>query len=119
GTRAEESAMPAADLPEIARVDLAPVLLDLLGFAARDPSEFRWFESPPSGAVDRAANLLRALCALPAHGWTLTPAGSRMRAFRLHPRLAACLLAAHARGIPEEGALAAALCAERDIARRG
>jgi ATP-dependent helicase HrpB len=118
-TRTEDTGLAAADVPEIARVDLAPAVLELLGFAARDPAEFRWFEPPPASSLERAVGLLRSLGALDSGGWQLTALGKRMRAFPLHPRLSACLVAAHARGVLEEGALATALCAERDILRRG
>lgn len=118
-TRTEDTGLAPADVPEVARVDLAPAVLEVLGFAARDPASFRWFESPPASSLERAVGLLRSLGALPADGWQLTPQGRRMRAFPLHPRISACLVAAHARGAPEEGALIAALCAERDVVRRG
>ncbi|MCA9549191.1 MAG: ATP-dependent helicase HrpB, partial [Myxococcales bacterium] len=117
-TEKEDRALPQEDLPEIARVDLAPVLLDVLRWSASDPAAFGWFESPPPAALARGLGLLRALGALPREGFQLTPVGEKMAQLPLHPRLAALLMHAHAAGRLREGARLAALASERDILDR-
>ncbi len=117
----EGATLALDDPPEIARVDLAPVLLDVLRWSATDPRAFRWFEAPPEAMVSRALELLRALGALPpAPGsFQLTPLGARLAQLPLHPRLARLLVRAHELGLDREGARLAALASERDLVRRG
>jgi ATP-dependent helicase HrpB len=80
--------------PEIAIVDLASTVLDVLTWGG-DPRTLEWFEAPPAGAVDAAIDLLQRLNALDRHGM-LTPAGQSLRRLPLHPRLGRMLLAARA-----------------------
>ncbi len=101
---------------EIARVDLAPAVLEVVRWSRGDPARFGWFESPPAGALERAVRLLRALGALDAD-FALTARGETLAAFPLHPRLAAILMAAHAAGRLDDGAALAAIASERDILR--
>src|SRR5204863_8418920 len=46
--------------PEIRRVDLAPPVLDILGWGG-DPKSFAWYEHPPEERIDAAVELLRQL----------------------------------------------------------
>jgi ATP-dependent helicase HrpB len=108
--------------PEIARVDLAPVALDVVGWGG-DPATFEWFQPPPAGALDAALQLLRRLGLIemrpapgsppasgppPAPG--LTPQADRLRRLPLHPRLGRMLI--EGRGTASI-ALACALISER------
>jgi ATP-dependent helicase HrpB len=104
---------PAADRlrphrePEIARVDLAAVLLDLIAWGA-DPLAFEWFETPPAARVEAALGLLVRLGAIdrvPAP--CLTPLGRQLARVPLHPRLACILL--DGQGAPEVAAACALL----------
>jgi ATP-dependent helicase HrpB len=94
--------------PEIARVDLAAVVLDLAAWGVA-PSVFSWFEAPPPHAVDAAIDLLRRLEAIDAAG-RLTPIGRQLIRLPIHPRLGRILLEA---GGSRQAALAAALLSER------
>jgi ATP-dependent helicase HrpB len=76
--------------PEIARVDLAAPVLDILSWGG-DPRSFEWFEAPPAEAVAGALALLERLGAVA--GGRLTPLGARLRGLPLHPRLGAVLAA--------------------------
>lgn len=96
--------------PDIARVDLASTVLEVIAWGG-DPQTFDWFERPPQPRIDAALELLRRLGAI--DGKRLTPDGHLLRRFPLHPRLARVLLSAH-------GADAAArVCALLSEDRRG
>ncbi len=93
--------------PEIARVDLASPVLDVLAWGG-DALSFEWFEAPPAHALHAALELLYRLGAV--KGGRLTPIGDALRRLPLHPRLGRVLLAA---GASDEAALACALLSER------
>jgi ATP-dependent helicase HrpB len=117
-TEKEQRTLAADDEPEIKRIDLAPLALEIIRWTSKDPRQFRWFEAPTEAAISRALHLLRALGALVPDQFRLTPRGEQLARFPLHPRLASLLVAAHARGIVVDGARLAALASERDILRR-
>ena len=93
--------------PEIARVDLAPVVLDVLAWGG-DPRTFDWFDAPPAWRVEAALGLLRRLGAID-EGERLTTLGRALQRLPVHPRLARLLLAA---GGAPVAARACALLAE-------
>jgi ATP-dependent helicase HrpB len=100
--------------PDIARIDLASPLLDLLAWGG-DPETFEWFEAPPAASLEAAWRLLDRLGAVSTEsvsptGHVLTPLGRALQGLPLHPRLGRILLAA--RGA-REAARACALLAER------
>jgi ATP-dependent helicase HrpB len=98
--------------PEIARVDLAPLLLDLAAWGG-NPRDFAWFEAPPEWRIDAAIDLLKRLGLL--EGERLTPLGSRLKRLPLHPRLAVFLDAA---GVSKRSLLAVAMLSEGRRAKR-
>lgn len=69
--------------PEIRRVDLAPPILEILGWGG-DPKTFAWYERPPEERIDAALSLLQALGDL-----------DELRALPLHPRHARIVFDAH------------------------
>jgi len=104
---------PAADRlrphrePEIARVDLAGPLLDLIAWGA-DPLTFEWFETPRADRVEAALALLVRLGAIDRVSTPrLTPLGRQLARVPLHPRLARILL--DGQGAPEVAAACALL----------
>lgn len=103
---------PAHTDPEIARVDLAGPILQLMSWGERSIDNFPWFEPPPTGHTAQALDLLGKLGACDGGG--ITPFGQVLARLPVHPRLG-CLLAEGARlGHLEQAALAAALLSERD-----
>jgi ATP-dependent helicase HrpB len=114
-TRADHDARPDHDAPEIRRLDLTQTVLEL---AAARSSDLAWFEAPPPDALRAAGELLVRLGATDAAG-AVTPLGQRMLRFPLHPRQARLLVEAETRGVVEDGAVVAALIAERDIRSAG
>ncbi len=117
-TAREYERFVAEDPPEIARIDLAPVVLEIVKWAGKDPRTFGWFEPPPEASLERATALLRGLGALSPDKFVLTPLGEKLAAMPLHPRVGMILVAAARFGVPSEGALLAALASERDVWRR-
>lgn len=109
----EQRSLAEHEEPEIRRVDLAGAVLQLMRFGERDLERFPWFEAPPPAAVERARDLLRDLGAIDARNG-VTELGRTVAALPAHPRVARLLVEAHRLGCVREGALAAALIAERD-----
>lgn len=77
--------------PEIHRIDLAPILLEILAWS-EDPRTFAWLEPPRIDAVEAALDLLEELGA--RDGTALTDVGHAMRRLPLSPRLARVLIEA-------------------------
>ena len=94
--------------PEIARVDLAGPLLDLLAWGG-NPYGFEWFETPPAERVAAAMRLLRRLGAIEGgdEAPRVTRLGRELQRVPLHPRLARILI--DGRGAPEIAAACALL----------
>jgi ATP-dependent helicase HrpB len=90
---------PAHDVPEIARADLAPVVLLLRAMGA---SKLEWLETPPLAALVHAEELLAELAPTPA-------LVREMSRYPLHPRLARLIVEARRRGVAEDGCTVAAL----------
>ncbi|HXG87113.1 MAG TPA: ATP-dependent helicase C-terminal domain-containing protein [Vicinamibacterales bacterium] len=76
--------------PEIARVDLAAALLDLLAWGA-DLATFEWFEAPSPERLANANQLLTRLGAIDGRGH-LTSLGRQMQRIPAHPRIARILI---------------------------
>jgi ATP-dependent helicase HrpB len=103
--------------PEIQDADLAPFVLELAQWGVSDPAQLCWLDPPPAGSVSQAQELLQTLDALDERG-RITPAGSRMAAQAVHPRLAHMLLLGAGHGQAGLTADLAALLSERDLMPR-
>jgi ATP-dependent helicase HrpB len=114
---AEQKGLPAFDVPEVHRVDLAATVLELRAWGVADPRNFGWYEAPPEESLAAAERLLDMLDAIDPHTGRLTELGRRLGRLPLHPRLARLLVASHDQGQPSAGAELAALLSERDVRR--
>jgi ATP-dependent helicase HrpB len=112
----EQAALKEFESPEIHRVDLCQIVLDLHAWGKPDANQFEWFEAPPAEHISSAEQLLERLGAL--HGGQLTGIGKRLMKLPVHPRLGRMLLAAADAGCPDEGAELAAILSEKDFLRR-
>lgn len=83
--------------PEIQRLELSEILLQLACMGHNLSEPFDWFEAPPSSHLERGVELLKNLGAIGSDG-AITGTGRKMAAFPLHPRYARILLAADAEG---------------------
>ena len=95
--------------PEIHRVDLSSVVLDVMAWGG-DPRDLEWFDAPSPDAIDVAIELLRRLGAV--SGRRLTKIGLEISRLPLHPRLA-CML--HAAGGARSVARVCALLSDRHL----
>ncbi len=98
--------------PDIARVDLATPVLNVIAWGA-DPRSFDWFERPQPDRLDAAIALLARLGAIDDAA-RITEIGGLIERLPLHPRLARLLIAA---GGAPEAARAVAWLSERPRAR--
>ena len=118
-TQFDHDQRPAFDKPEVLRSDLSETVL-LLAQSGLTPQDQKrdaaqiWLDPPEAAAVDAASELLRTYKALDDAG-VVTAHGRRLLALPLAPRLGQLLCVAHALGVADAGALAAALLSERDI----
>ncbi|MFA6955669.1 MAG: ATP-dependent RNA helicase [Thermoanaerobaculia bacterium] len=100
--------------PEIARIDLASTLLDVVAWGD-DPRSFDWFERPSIERIDATLRLLERLGAL--EGGKLTQVGRLLQRLPVHPRLGRILVEA---GGSDEAARGCAILSEGGVrARQG
>jgi ATP-dependent helicase HrpB len=108
----------AQDLPEIKRLDLAEVLLNLKAAGVIDIEKFGWIEPPDPKSLRRGIELLEDLGALDRRTGAVTLLGRRMLSFPVHPRYSRMLLMANELNCVPTVALIAALTQERHLLRR-
>lgn len=83
-----------ATFPELARSNLAPIILQLLNLGITNIIRFDYLSAPPSPLVTRALDLLYSLGALDANARLTKPLGARMAELPLEPMLSKALLQA-------------------------
>jgi ATP-dependent helicase HrpB len=113
-TAAEQAERKERELPEVLRLDLSAVALELRAWGARELGAFPWLDPPREGPLESADRLLALLGAIDGAG-AVTDVGRRMLGVSAPPRLARMLLEAERLGVAEDGALVAALASERDV----
>ena len=103
-------ARPDHHAPEIERLDLAGLLLDLRA-AGIDPDALPWLDPPPPAAMQQAAKLLEKL------GIVTREMLQACARFPLHPRLSRLIVEGARRGHREAACRLAAALNERSFAR--
>ncbi|MBI2212921.1 MAG: ATP-dependent RNA helicase [Acidobacteria bacterium] len=98
--------LPPHREPEIARIDLASALLDVVAWGD-DPRAFDWFEAPARERVEASLGLLERLGALDQG--KLTRIGGLLQRLPVHPRLGRILVEA---GASEDAARGCAILSE-------
>ena len=113
-SRAAERALKPFDAPEIKKVDLTPLALDLALWGIDDASTLKWLDLPDSAAMGRAKELLKSLGALGDQG-RITAHGKAMARLAMSPRLAHMVLTAKINGYGLLALTIAGLIQERDL----
>lgn len=108
---------PEFAAPEVATVDLAPLMLTLARWGQGDPAALPWLDPPPEPAVASARARLAAMGALDGEG-RITPWGESVAALPMAPDHAASLLFAAEAGCEEDAARLVMLLQERGLGGR-
>ncbi len=114
-TRHDFETRPEHHPPEIERLDLAAMVLDLRA-AGLDPDALPWIDPPPPGTLQAAVQLLQRLGALDGRGCA-TELGRACARLPIHPRLSRLIVEAARLGVVGEGAAIAAALSDRRAAR--
>lgn len=94
-TKFDFGVRPAFEKPEIQRLDLTQVVLELKA-AGIDETRFPWLEKPDPASVAACEDLLRWLGGIDTHG-KITMLGLQIVEYPLHPRLSRILVEAQKR----------------------
>jgi len=100
----EDGALMAFAPPEIAAADLAPLVLELAIWGARDPNDLRFLTPPPAASWAAAVALMQDLGAMDGAG-AATAHGRALARIPAHPRLGHMLLAGGGRQAADIAAL--------------
>jgi ATP-dependent helicase HrpB len=103
---------PAAETPEVLRVDLSSAVLRLMVWGEHQVDRFPWFQPPNPETLEHALKLLHLLGALNQNH--VTSLGFQLARLPAAPRIARLLLEAAHNGSAKRAALLAAMLAERD-----
>lgn len=115
-SKMEHAARPKFTAPEITRVDVSGLLLELGSWGVADPSSLPFLDLPPEASIAEGRELLSMLGALDGAG-RLSTAGHAMARLPLHPRLARMVHGANEMQLGAIGCVLAALLEDRDILR--
>ncbi|MBS3805115.1 MAG: ATP-dependent helicase HrpB, partial [Oleiphilaceae bacterium] len=116
-SQADQFSLADYSAPEITTADLAPLVLELAQWGARDPNDLNWIDPPPAAHWQQAVSLLQWLDLLDHRG-AITGHGAEARNLGCHPRLAHMVLLGRIMGWPVLAAELAALLEERDLLGR-
>lgn len=108
-TEADFYKMPVKMIPEIQRVNLAPIVLQLKSLGIDDLMNFEFLSSPPSKSMIRALEYLYSLGAIDDQAILTKPLGQQMSELPLDPSLCKILLNSGLYGCSEEIASIAAM----------
>ena len=100
--------------PEILRVDLTPLVLDLAAWGVSEFNTLKWLDLPPEATIKKSQALLTFLGAVDDIG-RITEHGQEMAKFPMHPRFAHMILRARENNFAMTALMVAALLEERDI----
>ena len=109
---------PAAEEPEVRRIDLAEPMLTVLSMGLGPFESFPWLDAPEPDAVARAREALAFLGAVDASG-AITPLGRRLARVPAHPRLGRVMVEAERLGCAARAARWCAVASERDVVQSG
>lgn len=95
-------ALPEANIPDIQRANLAPVVLQLKALGIDNVARFDYLSPPPAELMSKALELLYSLGALDEYAKLTRPLGFRMAELAVEPMMAKTLLSAPTFGCTSE-----------------
>ncbi|KAM5343065.1 hypothetical protein ACJ41O_014031 [Fusarium nematophilum] len=101
-TEQSHQSLQEANIPELQRSNLAPVILQLKALGIDNVVRFDFLCPPPSELMSKALELLYALGALDEYAKLTRPLGSRMAELAVEPMMAKTLLSAQSFGCLSE-----------------
>lgn len=101
-TEDDYQALPEANIPEIQRSNLAPVILQLKALGIDNIVRFDFLTPPPAEMVSKALELLYSLGAVDEYAKLTRPLGFRMAEVAVEPMMAKTLLSAESFGCLSE-----------------
>ena len=101
-TEDDFKALPEANVPEIQRSNLAPVVLQLKALGIDNVVRFDFFSPPPAELMSKALELLYSLGALDEYAKLTRPLGFRMAELAVEPMMAKTILSATSFGCTSE-----------------
>ncbi len=110
----EDEVMARHNTPEICRVGLDQLVLDLARWGCLDPAQMQWLDHPPEAAWCSAVGRLTQQGALDQSG-AITAHGEAIASMGVEPSLAMLVLEGKKSGLAKTAARIAALLSERDI----
>eukprot|EP00981_Chlorochromonas_danica_P008706 scaffold2289_cov162-Ochromonas_danica.AAC.3 len=108
------NALPSFSIPEIQRIDLCQVLLQMLAEGVKDIVHFPWLTKPSGKALKRALQTLYLLGAIDDEQ-KLTDRGQKMARLPLHPSLSHLLLASESLHCTAEALTAVSLLSAENV----
>lgn len=115
-SKMEHASRPKFTAPEITRVDVSGLLLELGAWGVSNPADLPFLDLPSDASLAEARDLLAMLGALDDAG-RLSTDGHAMSRLPLHPRLARMVIGAKDIGVGGIGCVLAALLEDRDVMR--
>ncbi|RSL67834.1 hypothetical protein CEP53_002833 [Fusarium sp. AF-6] len=101
-TEQNYQSLQEANIPELQRSNLAPVILQLKALGIDNVVRFDFLSPPPSELMSKALELLYAFGALDEYAKLTRPLGSRMAELAVEPMMAKTLLSAQSFGCLSE-----------------
>lgn len=114
-TDADHRRLDANEVPEVARVDAADVVMSILRWQGRNVESFEWFQAPEPSNLHAALELVESLGFM--HEDAITEAGHAAARLPLHPRLSKLVLVTLHGALQERAQLLAALLSETQFPR--
>ena len=113
----DNQARPEFDIPEICRIDLSQIYLNLMGFSLSF-KDLKLIDSIPEGKIEKARQSLRALGAIDQNN-SLSDHGKKISRLPIHPSWGHALLIAKDRGHASVIAMLLAMLDERPPVESG
>lgn len=110
----DQTKRPQRTTPEIFRIDLSEIVLQMIALGHTDVDTFDWLEHPGTERF-KAAGMFLFIIGVITEKNELTPEGKLVASLPMHPRLAKLIVECEKRGVVRTGAFVAAILSERPV----